>query len=412
MKRAVLIGVDEYRDTDIQDLAGSRNDAVELAELLQRSGEFEVEEPLLGKDATGEAVRTAISDLLWRTDPAELALLYFSGHAYDDAYGNGFLAPHDMEKQRPWVHGIRMQELNDLMLKAINKDIVLLVLDACKAGIAAGGEKGGDEPALSFQDAFTELEEIEPEGRGRIVLASSGADEKSHELHGEHQYLGGGSHAHGAFTFQMLEALSGRAATGQDYVTLGDLTDFVDQELKGQTFTFFGSGLQHRKQIALVRPTEFEAITTKLSEASALLEADDPTTLFLAIVALKGVHSHTGNNNQAIQLRNVIDDRLFAGREDARFHMMQNKVDLLNRCPQACDRMEKLLDEISFESLVALETKEQYLISLTLGLWKASQEKNDDAPSKTWLNEMQSAEKYLTEPTRASPQRPAAAGRA
>ena len=148
-RRAVVIGVDEYRDPRIHDLEGSRNDATELAALLARTGDFDVEE-LLGVNATGEAIRTAVSDLLWRTDEADLALLYFSGHAYDDTYGNGFLAPHDMDYERPWVHGIRMQELNDLMLRAVNKDVVLLVLDACKSGIAASGQKGA-EPALPLR---------------------------------------------------------------------------------------------------------------------------------------------------------------------------------------------------------------------------------------------------------------------
>ena len=202
MKRAVVIGVDEYRDDRIKDLKGSRNDAKELADLLATHGDFDVEELLLGAQATSEAIRTAVSDLLWRADEAKIALVYFSGHAYDDTYGNGFLAPHDMDYERPWVHGIRMQELDALMAKAVNKEVVLLLLDACKSGIAASGQKAGPENVREFKDAFVSVEAEPPAGaKGRFVFASSGPDEKSHETCGEHQFLGGGSHDHGAFTF-------------------------------------------------------------------------------------------------------------------------------------------------------------------------------------------------------------------
>jgi uncharacterized caspase-like protein len=395
VKRAVLIGVDEYRDERIQDLEGSRNDAFELANLLAKSGDFEVEDPLLGSKATGEAIRTAVSDLLWRTDEADLALLYFSGHAYDDTYGNGFLAPHNMDYERPWVHGVRMQELNDLMLKAINKDVVLLVLDACKSGIAASGQKGA-EPARPFKDAFVQIEETVPEGRGRIVLASSGADEKSHELRGEHQYLGGESHAHGAFTFHMLEALSGRAASDGENVSLDDLTEFVDHELKGQTFTFFGSGLQHSKQIALVRATEFASISTKLNEASELLKTGAGEDLFRAISALKTVRSQTGKNQQVVELRNAIDQRLDGERETVVFYLVLKKMELIDKCPRTCERIERVLDGISFDSLVLDD--EPYLLPLTLGLWQASQCRDDDVPYRAWLSQMRSVEKRLTEP--------------
>jgi hypothetical protein len=397
VRRAVIIGVDEYRDERIQDLKGSRNDALELAALLAKSGDFEVHDPLLGSEATGEAIRTAISDLLWRTDEVDMALLYFSGHAYDDTYGNGFLAPHDMDYERPWVHGVRMQELNDLVLKAVNKDVVLLVLDACKAGIAASGQKGA-EPARPFEDAFAQIDEIEAEGKGRIVLASSGADEKSHELHGKHEYLVGDSHAHGAFTFHLLEGLSGRAATDGVNVSLGELTDFVQHELRGQTFTFFGSGLQHSKQIALVRATDFASISTKLNEAGELLKGEAATDLFRAIYLLRRVRSQTGNNQQAIALKNAIDERLSAERDAATYYLLLKKMELINNCPRTCKRIESLVGEISFDSLLLDE--EPYLLGLTLGLWEASLDPAKDGLYRAWLNQMKGVEKQLAEPSR------------
>ena len=398
MKRAVVIGVDEYRDERIHDLDGAANDANELADLLTRTGDFDIVGLLLGSEATGNAIRAAVSDLLWRTDAADVALLYFSGHAYDDTYGNGFLAPHDMDFDRPWVEGVRMQELNDLMLKAVNKDVVLLVLDACKAGIAASGEKGG-EPVLEFEDAFVDLEAAKPQGRGRIVLASSGATEKSHELLGAHQYLDGEPHAHGAFTFQLLEALSGRAATDQENVTLDDVTAFVDQELKGQTFTFFGSGLQHAKQIALVQATEYTNIATKLNDAHALVSETDPSALFRAISALKTVQPRTVNNQQAKAVRSAIDERLRVERGPAIYYLTARRIDLLDNCPTVSKKVQALLSDISYATLVASD-QEPYVLGLILGLWEASQVPDDEGAYSAWLDQMKAVEKVLTEPSR------------
>jgi hypothetical protein len=401
VRRAVVIGVDEYRDDRIQDLAGPRYDATELAEVLAESGDFEVEDPLIGPKATADAIRTAVSDLLWRTDKTDLALLYFSGHAYDDSYGNGYLAPHDMEYERPWVHGVRMQEINDLMLKAVNKEVVLLVLDACKSGIAASGERGV-VPTRQIKEAFSELETTEPRGTGRIVLASSGADESSYEVRGEHQYRAGETHAHGAFTFHLLEGLSGSAASDGENVSLDDLTGFVEAELKGQTFTFFGSGLQHSKQIGLVRASEFAGITAKLNEAAEHLDVDEPTGVFAAIGALMSVRSQTGSNQVAGELRRRIDERLAAERDTVVEYLTLKRLDLITNSPTTCKRIDELVPDICFETFVAPD-REDYLFGLIVSLWRASYFRDDEAPYRAWLNQMRIAEKHQAVPPRAKP---------
>jgi uncharacterized caspase-like protein len=402
MKRAVIIGVDEYRDDHIHDLHGPRNDATELEEVLSASGDFEVADLLIGPEATSEAVRRAVSDLLWRTDKTDLALLYFSGHAYDDAYGNGYLAPYDMDYERPWVHGVRMQEINDLMLKAINKEVVLLVLDACKSGIAAKGERGA-EPARPIKEAFVELETTEPKGTGRIVLASSGADESSYELCGEHQYRAGDAHTHGAFTFQLLEGLSGSAASDGENVSLDDLTGFVERELKGQTFTFFGSGLQHSKQIGLVRAAEFANITARLNEVRDHLDEEEPTAVFVAISKLSSIKAQTANNLAAAALRRRIDERLAAERDAVVNYLTLKRVDLITNSPKTCGRIDALLPGISFETFVAPD-REEYLLGLIISLWMASYERENEDRYGTWLNEMRIAEKSQAVPARAKPE--------
>jgi len=101
-RRAVIIGIDEYNDSSIIPLRGAENDAREIYEMLSNPhiGGFNVAKDhfLIGADAKCERIRKAISDIFWKcdTDTWELALFYFSGHGFEDGYGNGYIAPYDM----------------------------------------------------------------------------------------------------------------------------------------------------------------------------------------------------------------------------------------------------------------------------------------------------------------------------
>src|SRR5215213_9080681 len=121
-RRAVIIGVNKYEDEAISELKGAENDASEIYEKLfdKESGGFEIsnEHYLIGNRAISDAMRQAISDLLWKTDKTDLSLLYFSGHGFHDDYGNGYIAPWNIRRDEPLVRGIRMQELTELILAA------------------------------------------------------------------------------------------------------------------------------------------------------------------------------------------------------------------------------------------------------------------------------------------------------
>jgi len=409
-KRAMVIGIDEYRDKHIRPLRGARNDAREMHELLAQDPDFEIDAPLLGSDATGEAIRTAMSELLWRTDALDLALFYFSGHAFDDTYGNGFLAPFDMDYERPLVQGIRMQELNDLMRKAINKAVVLVILDACKSGIAASGDKGPAPAETSIEHAFDIDKGVDDgEGKGRVVLASSGPDEKSIELPDcRHQYLGGDAHPHGAFTYHVLEGLSGAAASDTADVTLDALHSYVERELhSGQHVTFFGSGLQHAHNIHLLRATNFATISERIDEAEELLathtETRNGNDLFMAAYALVQVRQDTVSNERALSIRLEIDERLRAESDSAIWYVTRKKPELGSGCFEACQRLEMLLSDICVERLA--DAKD--MLGLLMTLWQAMNSSDDEQLHKTWRSQMVAFEKHANEPSQVRRSAPA-----
>src|ERR1700738_2903204 len=240
MRRAAIIGVNKYRDQGIPELKGAENDAAELRQRLTNKDSglfFEIAEGhfLRGEAATCDAVRQTISDLLWKTDSSDLSLFYFTGHGFHDEYGNGYIAPWDMRAKEPLVRGIRMQELTELLVSAKKKKAVVLILDCCYSGIASAGKSGSIMEKPRVGEWFSQLNQAQA-GEGRIVFASGGKNEKSHELLDCSHILnpeGQGPHAHGAFTFHLLEGLDGKAATGQDAaVNLDGLMKYVEDKME------------------------------------------------------------------------------------------------------------------------------------------------------------------------------------
>ncbi|MGZ4852779.1 MAG: caspase family protein [Halobacteriota archaeon] len=205
---AVVIGIDEYEDENIEALPGAKNDALEVSERLKDADpeyNYEVKR-LIGSDATCMEIRRALSDYFWKTDrvnsvTCEFALFYFSGHGFQDPlYGEGYIAPYDMVKAEPFVNGIRMGELNHVIAASEHKR-ALTILDCCYSGIAIAGQKGEVSAASDFS---TEVGKFV--GQGRMILASSGEDKTSREV--LHNHRGETeAHPHGALTYHLIEGL-------------------------------------------------------------------------------------------------------------------------------------------------------------------------------------------------------------
>jgi hypothetical protein len=251
-RRAVVVGINKYDDPLVTPaLEGAENDAREVYARLKEFGQFSDEKMtrlLIGKDATSDAIREAISDLFWKKDKCDVAFFYFSGHGFQDDYGNGFIAPWDYDYENPLVRGIRMQELREFFLAGNNnKTESLLILDCCHSGMAADPtkQKGSTPVVTPFLDPLVGKQPA-PLGTGKFILASSGANETSRERKCRHkirlfddkkkyQEYGMDSddtreHDHGIMTFHLLEGMDGEAAEGNE-VKIGRLYDYVKRKV-------------------------------------------------------------------------------------------------------------------------------------------------------------------------------------
>ena len=123
---ALVIGMSDYRT--VVKLDNTVNDARGIAETLNGIG-FQVTIVL---DATAEDLRTAIADFAFRSETADLALVYFAGHGVE-VQGENFLIPIDADiKSNRDVQrqAISLKELLTAVDRARKMRIV--ILDSCR----------------------------------------------------------------------------------------------------------------------------------------------------------------------------------------------------------------------------------------------------------------------------------------
>ncbi|MGZ4852977.1 MAG: P-loop NTPase fold protein, partial [Halobacteriota archaeon] len=215
---ALVIGINEYEDENIAPLQGSENDAHDILDILRNDEDPEYNYSvhfLIGRDATTENIRARLNDIFFQADAAyDVALFYFSGHVFQDDSPDreGYLAPWDMDRQNPFVKGIKMRELFNIISNSRHTHAVC-ILDCCYG--EAVRQKEVPISTITDQRFYEQIEEFAklphpsgPEIAGRLLLASCGHDETSKEILAEHRHGGvDGKHYHGILTYHFIEGL-------------------------------------------------------------------------------------------------------------------------------------------------------------------------------------------------------------
>jgi hypothetical protein len=134
--RALIIGINDYKDPKIPDLKTAVNDAKAMAELLRKRYGFQVE---LLKDhkATKEAIYQAIRKLVSSTKPDDSVLIYYAGHGDLDRLTNeGWWIPADAKGGYPvtYLENSTVQTY----IRSMKARHVLLISDSCFSGTLFG----------------------------------------------------------------------------------------------------------------------------------------------------------------------------------------------------------------------------------------------------------------------------------
>jgi len=219
---ALLIGVGA-------DLPNTITDAIGLATLLQDPERCAYPAPqvhtLTGEHATRAAILATLDQLAAQTGPDATVIFYFSGHGYTIGTITGkvyFLMPYGYDVNDLPATAISGVEFM-AKLKAIPAQKMLVLLDCCHAGGMDNAKALGAK--FSKAPIPPEAQELLAQGSGRVIIASSRADELS--------YAGD---PYSEFTQALVEALAGAGAAEQDgYVRTADLALYARETVPKQT---------------------------------------------------------------------------------------------------------------------------------------------------------------------------------
>jgi hypothetical protein len=227
---AVVIGVSDYRDTQIPDLEYASVDAEAIYEFLTSpaAGSFEPENILLltNEQATGAAMREALFVFLQQAAWDDLVLIYFAGHGAPDPSrpDNLYLLPYDADLNSMAATGFPMWDVKTALRRQIAAERVIVIADACHSAGTQDGEIWGVDGANPIANGFSEL--FTPSRR--LTLTAADTNEFSFE---DARWEG-----HGVFTHYLLQGLRGGAdLNGDGIVTFTEAFDYVSRHVSEAT---------------------------------------------------------------------------------------------------------------------------------------------------------------------------------
>jgi len=225
-KLALLVGINEYEDSSINQLNFSVKDTQDLHGVLidPKKGKYQDENVKVLSDTNSEKPRRSnilskLTTLSRSANPDDSILFYFSGHG-DEIEGKPYLLCSD--SYRNTIEQTALQ--SDLIRKTMESSLArvkIIILDACHSGVLKGVKASGIMTKAFFESFF-------PPPEGFVVLSSCKVGEFSHEWTEKE---------HGVFSYFLLEGLKGRADRDEDgIVTITDAYKYTSEKVRGWAF--------------------------------------------------------------------------------------------------------------------------------------------------------------------------------
>lgn len=167
-RRALLIGIDEYRSPSVPDLLGASNDVALMRRVLRTRHGFGDIRTLTNADATRDGILDAMRRLVADCGPDDVAYVHYSGHGAQVADLNGdeddaldeTLVPHDARTDG--VADIVDDEL-DALFASFRTPHVVVVFDSCHSGTALRFGSPGVTRRFASSDDRMELYKAIPQ---------------------------------------------------------------------------------------------------------------------------------------------------------------------------------------------------------------------------------------------------------
>jgi hypothetical protein len=230
---AVVIGISDYRDPNIQNLKYADRDAKAFYDFLRSDlagmGGFAPEniQILLNEDATYQNMRVALFDFLKNATEDDVVYIYFAGHGAPDPdrLENLYLLPYDASSRSLGGTGFPMEDMNRA-LRNVSARYKVLITDACHSG---GINTEGTRSLTLNRINEVFLSQMVTSTGVQVTFTASQSGQESLES----EDWGGG---HGIFTYYMLEGLKGAADENGDHiVSIGEAMEFTRARVMRET---------------------------------------------------------------------------------------------------------------------------------------------------------------------------------
>ena len=226
---ALLIGVDQYEDSNITALRGAANDAAYLKDTLVKYAGFPSDQVIVlstnepaERQPTRKNILKRLSNLAGLVPKDGLLLISFAGHGIE-RQGRGFLIPSDatltedlglLEETAVSVNHIKQR------IKETRVQQVMILLDACRS-YPTGRANTPNPLTAGFIKDFS-FDERNREVQAFAVLYATGVGDRAYEY---------GEKRRGYFSWAITQALSGAAANERGEVTLRSLVKYLEDRV-------------------------------------------------------------------------------------------------------------------------------------------------------------------------------------
>lgn len=269
---ALIVGVDQYRDGQINALKGSVNDARGLANALINYAGFPQDQVIvLTTDQPEERQPTRINILTYLSNLASLVpkdglfLFSFAGHGIERS-GQAFLIPSDARLSRDISlleeSAVSVTRMHD-RIKAIGVGQVIVMLDACRND--PGGRAGAPNNMTAAYTKFN-FDVRNREVAAFATLYATAIGQRAYEYTEKKQ---------GYFTWAIIEGLKGGAANDKGEVTLAALVKYVQDNVPKRIAIDLGA-TEQQKPFATIEGYRADDLVIAVSNHKAAT-ASNPT---------------------------------------------------------------------------------------------------------------------------------------
>jgi uncharacterized caspase-like protein len=274
---ALVIGVDEYQDTQINKLEGASNDAKAIVEALIKYAGFPrdqvvlltSDQPTERKPTRGNILRR-LSNLRTAVPKDGLLLLAFAGHGIERG-DQAYLLPSDAQLSGD----VSLLEDTAINVDEIRRRIqqtgvgqVVMLLDACRNDPSAGRGDADNRLTRRFTQAFN-FEERNSDVKAFVTLYATDVGYRAYEYKEKKQ---------GYFTWALVEALSGAAANEKGEVTLNGVISFLQEAVPKRISIDLGSG-KVQKPYAVIQGYKASDLVLSKVAATENVSIPDPAAV-------------------------------------------------------------------------------------------------------------------------------------